>query len=158
MSVILIIVLAVIAAALIVPKLLGYEQYAVLTGSMEPGIRVGSIVCDERFDAADGSDVSNLAVGQVVTYQLGSGTLVTHRIVEINEAEGTVVTQGDANNTPDSEPVPYEKIVGTYAFDIPFLGYISIYSRTPLGITAVCAILIIILLLNFLPEVVGEKR
>ena len=36
--------LLVIAGFLFVPKILGYHEYAVLSGSMEPGIPVGAIV------------------------------------------------------------------------------------------------------------------
>ena len=38
--------LLVIAGFLFVPKMLGYDEKAVLSGSMEPGIQVGAIVYD----------------------------------------------------------------------------------------------------------------
>ena len=41
--------LLVIAGFLFVPKMLGYDEYAVLSGSMEPGIPVGAIVYDKNF-------------------------------------------------------------------------------------------------------------
>jgi signal peptidase len=157
LSVLLLVALGAVAAALIGPKLLGYGQYAVLTGSMEPGIQVGSIVCDKSFDASDETDVDALFVGEIITYRIGSETLVTHRIIEINEEDETVTTQGDANNAADGSPVAYSSIVGTYAFHIPYLGYISMYSRTPLGISAVCGVLVLIILLNFLPELFAKE-
>ena len=88
--------LLVIAGFLFVPKMLGYDEYAVLSGSMEPGIPVGAIVYDKNFAASEARE------GAVVTYQLPAGTLVTHRIISVDKEEQTVVTQGDANNIADT--------------------------------------------------------
>ena len=142
--------LALVAAALIVPKLLGFDQFAVLSGSMEPNIHVGAIVYDKEVEP------ESLEVDDVITYQLSGNTMVTHRIVAIDAEAGTVTTKGDANETEDGSPVSFENIVGKYAFNIPFLGYISIYAKTPLGIGAICGILIVIILLNFLPDALSD--
>ena len=120
--------------SMFVPKMLGYDEYAVLSGSMEPGIPVGAIVYDKNFAASEARE------GAVVTYQLPAGTLVTHRIISVDKEEQTVVTQGDANNIADAAPVAWQQIIGVYAFHIPYLGYISIYAKTPLGIAVVCGV------------------
>ena len=130
--------LLVIAGFLFVPKMLGYDEYAVLSGSMEPGIPVGAIVYDKNFAASEARE------GAVVTYQL--------------PAEQTVVTQGDANNIADAAPVAWQQIIGVYAFHIPYLGYISIYAKTPLGIAVVCGVLIVLILLNFIPDILEEDK
>ena len=101
--------LLVIAGFLFVPKMLGYDEYAVLSGSMEPGIPVGAIVYDKNFTGSEARD------GVVVTYQLPAGTLVTHRIISVDKEEQTVVTQGDANNIADTALVAWQQIVGVYA-------------------------------------------
>ena len=134
--------LLVIAGFLFVPKMLGYDEYAVLSGSMEPGIPVGAIVYDKNFAASEAKE------GAVVTYQLPAGTL----------EEQTVVTQGDANNIADAAPVAWQQIIGVYAFHIPYLGYISIYAKTPLGIAVVCGVLIVLILLNFIPDILEEDK
>jgi signal peptidase len=153
LSTVLLLVLALVAAALIIPRILGYGQYAVLSGSMEPKIHVGAIVYDKA------ADTSELEVGDIITYQLSSETLVTHRITAINASEGTVTTKGDANDSEDGAPVPYSNIVGKYAFNIPYLGYITIYGRTPLGIGVICGILVLLILLNFLPDALsGDEK
>ena len=118
--------LLVIAGFLFVPKMLGYDEYAVLSGSMEPGIPVGAIVYDKNFAAS--------------------------------EAREGAVTQGDANNIADTAPVAWQQIVGVYAFHIPYLGYISIYAKTPLGIAVVCGVLIVLILLNFIPDILEEDK
>ena len=141
-----------IAGFLFVPKMLGYDEYAVLSGSMEPGIPVGAIVYDKNFTGSEARD------GVVVTYQLPAGTLVTHRIISVDKEEQTVVTQGDANNIADTALVAWQQIVGVYAFHIPYLGYISIYAKTPLGIAVVCGVLIVLILLNFIPDILEEDK
>jgi signal peptidase len=45
-----------------------------------------------------------------------------------------------------------------YAFHIPYLGYISIYAKTPLGIAVVCGVLIVLILLNFIPDILEEDK
>lgn len=150
LSTIIIVCLVALAAVLFVPRILGYQEYAVLSGSMVPKIPVGSLVYDKKPEQKD------FEVGKVVTYKLSEKTLVTHRIVKVDADKKTVTTRGDANNTEDAAAVPYDNIVGSYKFNIPYLGYMSIYGRTPIGIGAVCGILIIIILLNFLPDALSN--
>jgi len=88
---------------------------AVLTGSMEPVLPVGSllVVVPMSFD--------ELKVGQDITYKTAGGT-VTHRIVAIDQAARTVTTQGLTNNVADT-PVTAENIVGRVQLCLPWMGY-----------------------------------
>ena len=61
-------------------------------------------------------------------------------------------------NIADTAPVAWQQIVGVYAFHIPYLGYISIYAKTPLGIAVVCGVLIVLILLNFIPDILEEDK
>jgi len=141
-----------VAALLIVPKIMGMQAMAVLTGSMEPNIHVGAIVFVKQ------TPWDELKVGDVVTYNLTGGTYVTHRVVAKDETAQTVTTQGDANETADSLPVPYSNILGRMSFEVPELGYISIYARTPLGIAGICAVVLIVILLIFLPDALTDPK
>ena len=61
--------LLVIAGFLFVPKMLGYDEYAVLSGSMEPGIPVVAIVYDKNFaasEAREGAVVTSVCSGEIV--------------------------------------------------------------------------------------------
>ena len=146
------IILGVIAAALLVPMLFGNRTLAVLSGSMEPKIPVGAAVYVQECSPYA------LEVGDIITYQMGSSTLVTHRIVNIDEETQEITTQGDANHAPDSAPVAFSNVVGKVVFWIPLLGYLSIYIKTPLGIAVGCGILIVLILLNFLPDILTEEE
>lgn len=152
LSMILLIGLLVIAAALILPKFLGYKQFAVVSGSMEPNIHVGAIAYDKEVDP------EKLIVGDIVTYQLSDGTMVTHRITAIDEANQTVTTKGDANDSEDAAPVAFNSIIGKCEFNIPYLGYITIYGKTPIGIAVICGVLVVMILLNFLPDALTDDK
>ena len=91
-----------IGAIVAVPVVLGFQTYAITTGSMAPTAPPGSLVVSEPVPVAD------LAVGDVITYlpppDSGIEHLVTHRLTEIDvDADGDRLmrTQGDANVTAD---------------------------------------------------------
>lgn len=103
----------------------GLEPVALLSGSMEPGASRGDVVLMERTDGRD------LEVGTVVTF-LGRGSaghLVTHRIHR-RLPDGSYVTRGDANPTPDSDSVAPTQIVGVGRLLVPFVGLPVAWSAT----------------------------
>ena len=57
-----IVIVIVLCLSLIVPKFFGINSYTVLTGSMEPSIPVGSLVC------AKATEPDTLAVGDVIIF------------------------------------------------------------------------------------------
>lgn len=146
LSTIILVVLIVLAGLLFVPYIAGCSELAVLTGSMEPTIPVGSLIYIKEVQP------ENLQPGDVITYHLTDDTLVTHRVVEVNTQEQYVITQGDANSEPDGQ-IQFEQIKGKMLFHLPYLGYISLNIRTKVGIYAICGILVAIILLTFLPEI-----
>ena len=80
----------------------------------------------------------------------------TLTIVDNSEAKtGALVTQGDANEDPDGE-ITFDRIVGKMDFSIPYLGYISLNIRTPIGIVSICGVLVLIILLTFIPEIFSK--
>ena len=151
-STILLIVLFALAVLLIGPNLLGMKSFAVLSGSMEPKIPVGSIVFVDEVEPA------TLQMGDVITYNLSGSTMVTHRVVDVDVENQSIITKGDANEVEDGAPVSFSQVVGKKKMHVPYLGYISIYIRTPLGIAAACGVLIVVVLLTFLPEVFKKEE
>lgn len=152
LSTILLIVLFALAVLLIGPSLLGMKSFAVLSGSMEPKIPVGSIVFVDEVEPA------TLQMGDVITYNLSGSTMVTHRVVDVDIENQSIITKGDANEVEDGAPVSFSQVVGKMKMHVPYLGYISIYIRTPLGIAAACGVLIVVVLLTFLPEVFKKEE
>jgi signal peptidase I len=89
-------------AALLVlaPALIGWERYAIVSGSMSGTYDQGSLVL------ADVVPVADLKVGDVITYTPPAGDhLVTHRISWIGHDDAgrrIFRTKGDANPVADS--------------------------------------------------------
>ena len=151
-STLIIAVFAVVAVILIGSMLFGCKNMAVLSGSMEPEIPVGSVVCIKETVPEE------LTEGDVITYILSGDTLVTHRVVSVDLENQQLITKGDANNVEDGSPVAFSEVVGKEVFHVPLLGYLSIYIKTPLGIMVVCGILVVLILLNFLPSVLSSEE
>ncbi len=114
-------------AVIVVPAVTGSSTYSILTGSMKPTLPPGTLVVVRPTDIAD------IHIGSVVTYQLESGKpeVVTHRVVGIvqpNLPGGTVsfITKGDANPSPDVNPVIPTQVRGTVWYAIPLIGRINV--------------------------------
>ena len=111
------------------PTVLGFSAAVVVTGSMSPAIEPGDLVVCRRS--------ADYAVGDVITFHSGA-SLVTHRIV--GSTPDSYITQGDANNVADADPVPNGAIVGKVVFTVPKLGIFIEKLRTPLGMTVLVLI------------------
>lgn len=118
------------------PTVFGYSTAVVVSGSMSGSIEIDDMVVIHRE--------KTYSPGDVITFESGS-SLVTHRIVE-QTAEG-FITKGDANNAADLEPVPPERVIGRVVQVIPGIGLWIYYLRTPLGMTGL--VLIGLLLIEF---------
>lgn len=154
LSTVVLLLLAAVAAVIVLPMVMGFKEMAVLTGSMEPTIPVGSIVYVKPLD-----DPSQLQPGDICTYTLSDGeTMVTHRVVSVDPDSQTLVTKGDANDTDDGD-INFAQVFGRTQFHLPYLGYIAINAKTPVGIMTVCGVLVLVILLNFIPAIIdaGEE-
>ncbi|TSC85840.1 MAG: signal peptidase, endoplasmic reticulum-type [Parcubacteria group bacterium Gr01-1014_8] len=108
----------------------------VKSGSMEPAILTGSVVVLKPQ--------STYAVGDVITFGEGTGAQIptTHRIVEI-QTEGSQVfykTKGDANEEADGVRIAAQDVEGRVLFSIPYAGYVLDFAKKPLGFTLMIAI------------------
>jgi len=76
-----------------------------------------------------GVDANDIAVGDVIVFQVPGRQELTHRVVEKREVDNQLlfITKGDANRGPDSPSVKPEWIKGRAIFSIPKLGYISLW-------------------------------
>ena len=111
------------------PTVFGFSAAVVVTGSMSPAIEPGDLVVCRRAE--------DYAVGDAITFRSGA-SLVTHRIV--GSTPDSYITQGDANNVADADPVPRGAVVGKVVFTVPKLGIFIEKLRTPLGMTVLVLI------------------
>lgn len=112
-------------SALLIPTLLGFDRYVIVSGSMHPLLDRGSVVFSKP------TPVKDLNVGDIITYvppaATGVGHLVTHRISEVKVGQDgtrTFRTKGDAN--PGNDPWQFSLVKGqqnVMHFSIPVVGY-----------------------------------
>ena len=131
------------ALPLALPRLLGYNAYSVVSGSMEPALPVGSVVYVES------AGVSQIRAGDIIAFD-DEGTVVTHRVIESRPQEGAFITKGDANPSLDIKPTPYWKLIGRVKLCIPLLGRVlSLYAvpegKLALGTLALSGLLLRVL-------------
>lgn len=141
-----------IAGALGIPQLMGYKVCAVLTGSMEPTLPVGSVVYIQPV-APQG-----IQVGDVLTFRAsGFDSLATHRVMEIDKEHGSFITKGDRNPVNDLTPVPFANTVGKVTYAIPLLGYLSVLMQTRVGMLGIAAVFAVVLLLFIIPDLFKKQ-
>ena len=138
-----------LAILLIGVRLIGYTPYAILSESMTPAYKVGDLVYVKQ------AKTENIQPGDVVTFVADENlTVVTHRLVENNPQNESMITKGDANDSVDVNPVLYENVIGVVVFSISKLGYISYYIGSSSGkymiFAVICGILFFCFCLNWL--------
>ena len=119
------------------PRFLGYQAYAVVSGSMEPAISTGSLVY------VKGMEPEEVRTGEVIAYYGGrdQNSVITHRVVENRVDEKAFITKGDANRTVDMNAVKYDFLIGRVEFSVPGAGIIAqLMTSTKGKIAAGCMI------------------
>jgi signal peptidase len=114
-----------LAAAVLVPALLGYQRYVITSGSMTGTYDRGSLVYDRVVPTA------SLKVGDVITYTPPAGAgpagLITHRIVSVTPQPGgarVLRTKGDANPVVDPWTFTLQnRAQARVAFHLPYAGF-----------------------------------
>lgn len=141
-NIILIISILTLLSLIIFIGILNMHIVVVVSGSMEPNIKTGSIcLINPNYEMIDRGDV--------ISY-IKDDISVTHRVIDVNPSG--YITKGDNNECPDPGIVKQNKIVGKCVFVIPGIGYMVMLMKTREGVivmfSLVAAFLLIGLLLN----------
>ena len=122
----------------------------VLSGSMEPSIRTGSLLITRERPA------DSYRVGDIVAFRVPfrGNILIVHRLTRLYlNADGvwTVETKGDANSSGDAWALSLGNIEGKTVVAIPYIGYLVAWTKTSFGFLA-------FVLLSFFLCVLWEMR
>lgn len=155
-STLLVAVMVLLAAALAGARLAGFRVYAVLSGSMEPAYRTGSLIYTREVDPL------TVKAGDVITFRLDGDTVATHRVVEVvpdgESAAGVRFrTKGDANEAEDGSLVEGKDVVGAPVLTVPYLGYAVSYIQKPPGIYIAITAGAVLLLLVFVQDILENS-
>jgi signal peptidase len=93
--------------------------------SMEPVIKLGSLAFIDN-------NPRNVKVGDIVVFDIGEASQVIHRISSIDDS--VIKTKGDNLEEEDFWEISRGDITAKYLFSVPYLGYISTFLGTKLGI------------------------
>lgn len=127
---------------------MGYKQYIVLSGSMEPALHTGSVCfVNTRYDYED------LVVGDIVAFENGE-IVVTHRIVDVSDGANLLyITKGDANDIDDGYSVNMGNYKGRTEFSISVIGYFLNHLQSVKGkvifFTAFASMMIVYFLIDY---------
>lgn len=149
-----IIALALLLVAAMFPIPGNYKIKIVMSGSMEPAIKTGSIVVI--------APAEHYAEGDIITFGEESKDRVptTHRIVGIRAVSGEYryATKGDANDDPDMAEVAPATVIGKVLFSIPYAGYIIDFARKPVGFVLLIVVPATAIILDELIKVFKEVK
>ncbi|MFC2039081.1 signal peptidase I [Chloroflexota bacterium] len=137
---------------------LRWQVSAVVSGSMEPALKTGSLVVVRPAEPEE------VKIGDIITfYPVTIGELpITHRVTGIGESTPIYFeTKGDANANPDPFSVPARNLIGINSLHIPYIGYFTVFLDTTAGfITAIIvpAVILFILYVMSVVKAFGEWR
>ena len=146
-------IVVLLAVFLMGSRLVGYQVFNVISGSMEPEYSVGDLIYVKKVNTKD------IKVGMPITFVLNEDLVVaTHRVIEVDVENQHFYTKGDANEIADNDPVHFNNVIGVPQFSIPLLGYVSDFIQNPPGTYITVGVGAVLILLVFLPDFVGKKK
>jgi len=149
--------IAIIAVLLIVsvlPITGNIKFMTVLSGSMEPAVKMGSIVLVKPTD--------NYKIGDIITFGEVNKikTPTTHRIYEmkVKGSQPVYITKGDANNAPDITEITKNDILGKVLFSVSYLGFAVDFAKKPLGFALIIIIPAAVIVFGEIKKIYGEVK
>ena len=111
---------------------LSYRVLTIASGSMEPALSKGSLVLVKTS-----AQVALYQPGQLVSFVTPrTRQLITHRVLNSTQLQNQqlISTKGDANPYPDPWILTEADVMGSVTASIPWLGYLVIAIKTPIGL------------------------
>ena len=112
-----------------------FGLYTIISGSMEPSIRVYDVVV-----SVSERDLSKVKVGDIITFistwDVNYGKTITHRVVSVSKntrGEYQFKTKGDNNEASDGAIVNQANFVGKVVMRLPQLGRLQFFLATKMG-------------------------
>lgn len=133
-------ILIIIYLLVFVPCLWGHKPLVVISGSMEPTLKVGGILYYEKIDLED------FKIDDILVYKT-KDHIISHRIVDIVDAG--FITKGDANNSIDNNLINKNQVLGKGTnWSIPYIGYYADFIYTHKYLLYISISIIVVDLLN----------
>ena len=116
----LLMIITLLALAACVLRFVGFDNYIVVSGSMEPNIPTGSFAVVNR-----NADFDDVEIGDVIVFKYQNMNII-HRVIETTKINDKTYlkTKGDANRMDDGFIATEENYCGTTVIHIDKLGYL----------------------------------
>jgi len=149
-----IVVVALLLIVSVFPITGNYKMMIVQSGSMEPAIKMGSIVMVKPVDDYKINDV--ISFGEITRTKAPT----THRIydMKVEGGEPIYITKGDVNNAPDTGEIKKEDIVGKVLFSVPFVGYAVDFAKKPMGFALIIIVPAAIIIFDEIKKIIQEIK
>jgi signal peptidase len=146
-----------------------YPLLTVASGSMIPTLNVGDLIVVQGVSNASSLHAASRPDGDIVIFRSPrtSGELIVHRVVDKEMHNGLwyFQTQGDNNGGPDfwvgsdtfDGRISQSLIIGKVIGKVPYVGYIPLYIRTPVGIAFIIILILIIVFAEYIPTSPKEQ-
>jgi signal peptidase I len=95
----------------------GLKTFTVVSGSMEPNIKNGSLIVVKKYPTYKRNDL-------IAFHSNQAADTITHRIVKIEQTKGgyLIYTKGDNNANFDEGTIKPDDIIGKIIFTLPLIG------------------------------------
>jgi signal peptidase len=131
-----------------------FKVMTVISGSMQPAIKMGSVVMVKP--------ASDYKIGDIITFGPYSKTKAptTHRIYDIKvvNSQPVYITKGDANNAPDAKEIQKKDILGKVLFSVPFVGFAVDFAKKPVGFALIIIIPALIIIGDEIKKIIQEIK
>jgi len=149
-----IVVVAVLLIVSVLPITGNYKVMTVISGSMAPAIKMGSVVIVKP--------VSDYKIGEVITFGPYSRTKAptTHRIydIKVTGGEPIYITKGDVNNAPDTREITKKDVLGKVLFSVPYVGYAVDFAKKPVGFALIIIVPAAIIIGDEIKKIINEIK
>jgi signal peptidase len=141
----------------VVPTYVGFQSFTVLSGSMEPNLKIGALAVVQSTPS------DQLKVGDVITYRTPAqpDVVITHRLMSIqpgSDGNFQFETKGDANAVSDLVAVIPTAVLGKVVYSVPFAGYLSDFMKRGQGMMLFIVLPAVLLLLDFGRERLKRRK
>ncbi|PIS20650.1 signal peptidase I [candidate division WWE3 bacterium CG08_land_8_20_14_0_20_43_13] len=130
-----------------------FRLLAVTSGSMAPTVAVGNLVgVASRLDG-------DYKAGEVISFSRNQ-EIITHRVAAVSGQGSLAVyqTKGDSNQVADQYLVKADHILGRVIINLPYLGYVPIYSRTAWGLVFLVYLPCLALIISEVRVLIGAAK
>jgi signal peptidase len=132
----------------------GISMNPVLSGSMEPALKVGGVVVTRLITLGE------VERGDIISYKIGEQR-ITHRVVEVGQEGGKIhfQTKGDANEEPDPYAViPKGEQVPKVVFFVPYFGFLADFMKQKANFFLLIGIPAVLLIALYMRDIWREAR